>query len=344
MDLPEASAGQPEMSDRAVHSAAFAADASTAEAADSSAGATSTDNVMSLPIRTYPVAAVARQLGIAAATLRTWARRHDLGASVQTAGGHRRYTDVDVMRLKRVQQLYSAGTTLDDAAALARSETPEQLESALARHDADVVEFGETQNVRELLRTAAVLNATGCKRIIERSIRSVGIVGAWDDLIVPTMNEVGMRWQNTGSAVEVEHLLSHCVTAVLAASAQANLVTGNHRPVLLACTPKELHSLPLLAIHAALAERQVESRVLGAQTPVEALVQAVHRSGPAVVVVWAQLPENADLECLRAIPAMRPPVRVIPAGPGWPDEVFANGQRSSSLTHTLLQIRQSLHA
>ena len=44
------------------------------------------------------VAAVARRLGVAPATLRTWDRRYGLGPSAHAAGSHRRYTADDVDR------------------------------------------------------------------------------------------------------------------------------------------------------------------------------------------------------------------------------------------------------
>jgi DNA-binding transcriptional MerR regulator len=42
------------------------------------------------------VAAVARRLGVAPATLRTWDRRYGLGPSQHSAGAHRRYSPADV--------------------------------------------------------------------------------------------------------------------------------------------------------------------------------------------------------------------------------------------------------
>ena len=307
--------------------------------------------LLQLPQRTYPVAVVARRLGVASATLRTWARRHDLTASGLTAGGHRRYTDQDIARLRRVQQLYASGTTLDAAAALAISETPEQLQAAIAESFGGMTDDGamsqpvprQQSAVRELLLAATSLNAPNCKRLLERSIRSRGVVGAWDDVIVPALREIGSRWQANGDGVEVEHLISHCVSAALSGATQLRGTAINTRPVLLACTPNERHSLPLLAINAALAERQIEARMLGEEVPTEALVAAAERLGPAVVVVWAQLEKNAHVECLRAIPAMRPPVTVIPAGPGWQAEVFPEGERAHSLTHTVLQVKQALY-
>ncbi|WP_345185333.1 MerR family transcriptional regulator, partial [Actinomadura verrucosospora] len=55
------------------------------------------------------VGAVARRLGLAAATLRTWDRRYGIGPSGRSPGGHRRYTPADVARLEAMQRLILAG-------------------------------------------------------------------------------------------------------------------------------------------------------------------------------------------------------------------------------------------
>jgi len=44
------------------------------------------------------VSAVAHRLGVAPATLRTWARRYGLGPSEHSAGEHRRYSAADLAR------------------------------------------------------------------------------------------------------------------------------------------------------------------------------------------------------------------------------------------------------
>ena len=51
------------------------------------------------------VAAVARRLGIAPATLRTWDRRYGLGPTEHNAGSHRRYSPQDVIRLTLMRRL-----------------------------------------------------------------------------------------------------------------------------------------------------------------------------------------------------------------------------------------------
>ena len=89
------------------------------------------------------------------------------------------------------------------------------------------------------------------------------------------------------------------------------------RPVLLVCAPGEAHVLPLHALAAALTERAVPSRLLGAATPAGATTAAARRLQPSAVVVWAQAPQTADPEVFAALPLTRGGRRLVAAGPGW---------------------------
>jgi hypothetical protein len=68
------------------------------------------------PLPTLTVAAVARRLGVAPPTLRTWDRRYGLGPSAHTAGAHRRYSPADVARLMVMRRLTLQGVPPADAA------------------------------------------------------------------------------------------------------------------------------------------------------------------------------------------------------------------------------------
>lgn len=67
------------------------------------------------------VAAVARRLGVAPATLRTWDRRYGLGPSAHSAGAHRRYSPHDLERLLVMRRLTIDGVAPSEAARLALS-------------------------------------------------------------------------------------------------------------------------------------------------------------------------------------------------------------------------------
>lgn len=75
------------------------------------------------PRTTLTVAAVARRLGVAPATLRTWDRRYGLGPSEHQVGAHRRYSPSDIARLLTMRRLTLEGVAPAEAAAIAR-DTP----------------------------------------------------------------------------------------------------------------------------------------------------------------------------------------------------------------------------
>ena len=62
------------------------------------------------------VAAVARRLGVAPATLRTWARRYGIGPSEHESGSHRRYRLEDLAKLTTMRRLIIAGMSPAEAA------------------------------------------------------------------------------------------------------------------------------------------------------------------------------------------------------------------------------------
>ena len=68
------------------------------------------------------VAAVARRLGVAPATLRTWDRRYGIGPSEHDSGQNRLYTLTDVARLDYMRNLVVQGLSPNKAAQIAKDQ------------------------------------------------------------------------------------------------------------------------------------------------------------------------------------------------------------------------------
>ncbi|MBM3682686.1 MAG: MerR family transcriptional regulator, partial [Actinobacteria bacterium] len=82
-----------------------------------------TEETQQIPLG-LTVAVVARRVGVAPATLRTWERRYGLCPSDRSEGGHRRYCVTDVARLELMRKLVLAGMSAGEAAKKAlQSET-----------------------------------------------------------------------------------------------------------------------------------------------------------------------------------------------------------------------------
>jgi DNA-binding transcriptional MerR regulator len=278
----------------------------------------------------YGIGALARRLGVAPATLRDWERRYGIGPGGRSPGGHRRYRPADIARIEHMRRLVLDGIPPSEAAraALATESAPASEPPAQApRTEPDLAAWGaggrslplpgQLPQARGLARAALALDGPAIAGLLDRALDSSGVVPTWERLAVPVLIAVGERAATTGTCIDVEHLLSTQLLAALAARVGRLAEPLNARTVLLACADDEEHSLPLYALAAALAERDVRTTMLGARTPPPALADAISRIGPAAAFVWSQTAATGDPAKLEGLARQRPPLRLFTAGPGW---------------------------
>ena len=261
------------------------------------------------------VAAVARRLGVAPATLRTWDRRYGIGPSEHSAGNHRRYSAGDVIRLTSMVRLIVAGVTPKDAAGKALELSLKGTQNKVEK----LIQKSEDQGdlITLLFKSAIKFDQGKIEKLIRKSISEKGVEATWIEVIAPLLNEVGDVWVRTGAGIDIEHFLSEVVRKLLSENLGKISSPKNARPVLLACVENELHSLALLALAAVLAEARIECIFLGARTPQSALNEVITKAAPPAIFLWAQLSENADHKYVKSMPSIRPAPRVLLGGPGW---------------------------
>ncbi len=247
----------------------------------------------------YTVRAVAERLGIPTATLRSWNHRYDIGPPRDRPGRHRLYTEADIAQLERMVALIRGGASPAGAAAAVRL---------------PVATRGDTAT---LLAAAFALDATRTTELLTAHFRPYGVVDTWNALCRPAFGEIVAQQEDGVGCVDVEHLLSWCITSVLQRIAPPP--AGRPGSVVLACTSGETHALPLEVLRAALAELGVGALMLGANVPTSALTDAlVRHTRPVSIVLWSQQESTALTSAVRACLAGR--ARVYVGGPGW-DEV-----------------------
>jgi DNA-binding transcriptional MerR regulator len=260
------------------------------------------------------VAAVARRLGVAPATLRTWDRRYGLGPSEHSTGEHRRYNSTDLARLTLMRKLVISGVSPAEAAKRALEFSGE---SKLPVDEVSREITVKEELVETLIRAARAYDRSFVEELLLAEINSRGITSTWNEVLVPLLIMLGDEWADQGTGIETEHLVSEIIKRLLNENVNEIKNPLNPRPVLLACIGEEMHSLPLYALAAALSERNIQTQFLGARTPIEAISAVVKKSAPPAVFLWAQLNKNGDVDLLAEIPAIRPAPRVVIGGPGW---------------------------
>ncbi|WP_405010180.1 MerR family transcriptional regulator [Kitasatospora sp. NBC_01539] len=302
---------------------------------------TSSDLSTSLAEASITTGGVARRLGVSPTTVRSWERRYGIGPTGHEAGRHRRWSPGDVAVLEAMCRLTARGVPPAEAARLAlegfapaapegtgsgsgtgAGTGPEPRESGGSR----ALPLGTVRpECRGLGRAAVRLDAPSVERMLDRAVEDLGLVTAWDEVMMPALRAVGRKWLAEGERyVEVEHLLSWHVSGALRRITRCTDPAVPTAPVLLACMPGELHSLPVEAVAAGLAGRGVPFRMFGPAVPADALTEAVRRIGPSAVLVWSQSRGTADVRLAQLAAATawgprgaRARPAVLLAGPGW---------------------------
>ncbi|SUA42788.1 HTH-type transcriptional repressor YcgE [Nocardia africana] len=247
----------------------------------------------------FSVRTVAERIGIPTATLRSWNQRYGIGPSQHRRGRHRLYSEADIARLERMVVLVRGGSSPARAAESVRGPLPIAGDHA------------------SLLEAAFASDPTTLQSLLLAHIRAFGVVDTWDRLCRPAFAEIVQRQGAGIGCIDVEHLLSWCITAALHRAVPPP-ADASAAPVLLACTSGEAHSLPLEVLRAALAELDVPAHMLGPNVPTSALGDALDRSASGwVAVLWSQQESTALLSAVRTCAERG--TRVLLAGPGWQD-------------------------
>jgi DNA-binding transcriptional MerR regulator len=220
-----------------------------------------------------PIASVSSSLDIPVPTIRSWERRYGFPAPARTGGRHRRYTEREIDQLRELRDLITRGHSAKEA---------------VARLTAEPQTNGARDLVVEVVDAAMRLDSDVIRTALDRSADRLGVEGAIRDVVFRAMRDIGTRWKAGTCDIEQEHLASEAMRAWLARqSAMAPPPFGSDA-IVLACGPKDLHTIGLEAFAVVLARRGWPCRVLGAMTPTSSLLSAVRSTRAIAAIVIAQ--------------------------------------------------------
>lgn len=244
----------------------------------------------------YNIGVVTRLTGVSTATLHAWERRYGFPEAARTAGGHRLYSEKDIVRLRWVKAQLDSGMTVSRAIAAARALEaegrlflPAAPEAAPRREQATAAPALRERLVEALLRH----DLNSADQLMGEMLAFHSIEDLTLEVIGPALNEMGRAWEEGRITVATEHLASNYLRHRLLMW----MVTGPPprpvNPIVLACAPGEWHEGSLLMLGVLLRRKGWPAAYLGQNVPFPDLADFVEQIHPPLVVLVAMREDTA---------------------------------------------------
>lgn len=254
---------------------------------------------------------LSRRTGVGVDTLRAWERRYGLLRPQRSSGGFRLYGMSDQERVRAMKALIDSGVSAAEAARLTASAVSPRARSGQGEEGSDHAE-----------RLAAALDRfdeADANAILDDAIARFTVDAVVSRVLLPVLNAIGTRWESGEVSVAEEHFATALLRGRML-SLGRNWGAGAGPLALLAGPPGEQHDLGLIAFGLVLRERGWRIALLGSDTPIETISDAVAKLAPNAVVLAAvtREPFEAAANQIRALASTTP---VLIGGEGADDEL-----------------------
>ena len=148
------------------------------------------------------IAALSRRTGVAPDTLRKWEQRYGVLRPVRTAGGQRRYSEVDVQRVEWLRDRIRDGWRIGEAARVI--------------DEAASVALDEPSDLRDTLIAAIAENdPRTVSATLDQAFAVLPLEQALAEVVTPALRWAGEAWHRGELSVAQEHAITAKVRAHL---------------------------------------------------------------------------------------------------------------------------------
>ena len=247
----------------------------------------------------YNIGVVSRMTGVSMATLRAWERRYEFPESERTAGGHRLYSEKDVLRLRWVKERIDEGMQTAQAInALRYQETGGHFAPLPRTFPAIEEQPKETWALKTMFQTRLM------EALVRKDLQTADIVmgealasSSPENLILnvigPTLSGIGAGWESGTVDITTEHLATNYLRQRLLMWMMSGPPPRSVNPIVLACAPNEWHEGSLLILGALLRRRHWPVAYLGQSVPLRDLAGFVRELHPAMLILIAMTDSTA---------------------------------------------------
>lgn len=235
----------------------------------------------------YLISTVSKRSGVKSDLVRAWERRYQAVNPSRTEGGHRVYSDLDIARLKLLNQATNSGhsisqiarLTLDELKNLLKDDVTSTISAPAATPNKNVPFGGDRRHLYEDYVDkcyAAVLAFDGhqLEGHFENAIVELGTESFIEKVLNPLLTLIGDRWR-TGELRPVHEHMASAIVRSLAYILRNNSPCAPNAPKMIVSTPiNQMHELGALLAGIIAEFKGWQVTFLGANLPAEEIAAA----------------------------------------------------------------------
>jgi DNA-binding transcriptional MerR regulator len=248
----------------------------------------------------FNIGVVSRMTDIGEAALRVWERRYDFPKSARTAGGHRLYSQQEILRLKWVKMRVDEGMQVSKAiqalnyferegGSLSASTLLQPSAPPRAYEDSSLVGYQH-----RLVDNLIGHSPEGAQQTLADASAIFPLEDVICHVISPAMADIGEAWETGKIDVGTEHFATNLLRHTLLTWMRTGPPAFRVNPVILACAPGELHEGSLLMMGVLLQRLRWPIVYLGQTMPLSALSPLVEALEPSMIIFVAIMDEPAQ--------------------------------------------------
>lgn len=223
----------------------------------------------------YSIADLEKLSGIQSHTIRIWEQRYQALTPHRSAGNTRYYDDEQVRRLLNLVTLTHSGIKISQACAFSNTEINTIIQQEIDRNQASTTEFEHFIN--QLLIAGMAYNEQSFNQLLSQVIEQNSLSVAYEHVIYPLLNRLGMMWQQDKICPAQEHFLSNLIRQKLFTAIDGLPPNNTQGPTWLLFLPEdEGHDIGLLFAKYVLRNARQKVIYLGSHVPVSSLASAIN--------------------------------------------------------------------
>ncbi len=249
----------------------------------------------------YNTRAVVQRTGVPADTFRAWERRYGIPNPIRTEGNHRLYSERDIGLIRWLRERTAEGMTISQAIQLHRQEQLEGGSPFSPVRQGIGVPGGASRGegngaapasplsrfVPEIADALVAFDAVSAEPFVDEALAIGGVESVCLQVLQPVLTEIGERWARGEVGVSAEHYASHYVMRKIGTLFNLSRPEAGRGPIVAACVEGEMHEVGLLLICLFLSRRGYGIVYLGANMPLDDLVQTVRNVNPPMILLSA---------------------------------------------------------